>query len=131
MIADDGRAAAAEADLAQARAVAATAEAMIAALNLEPGSLMQIVLSAFDDIADARAGRALCGGARDKGESARRRMKISADASRLRLTLAGRAADQGPEPDAVLAGPVNRHPIGPPSKPPSVDGAESQRPSQG
>jgi len=41
-------------------------------------------------------------GARDKGESARTRMMVSAYAARLRLTLATMAADQGRELDAGL-----------------------------
>ena len=41
-------------------------------------------------------------GARDKGESARTRMMVSAYAARLRLTLATVAADQGRELDAGL-----------------------------
>ena len=41
-------------------------------------------------------------GARDKGESARTRMMVSAYASRLRLTLATAAADHGTELDAAL-----------------------------
>jgi len=41
-------------------------------------------------------------GARGKGESARTRMMVSAYASRLRLTLASRAADNGAELDAAL-----------------------------
>jgi len=41
-------------------------------------------------------------GARDKGESARTRMMVSAYASRLRLTLATAAADHGTEIDAAL-----------------------------
>lgn len=41
-------------------------------------------------------------GARDKGESARTRMMVSAYASRLRLTLATATADHGTELDAAL-----------------------------
>jgi predicted transposase YbfD/YdcC len=41
-------------------------------------------------------------GARDKGESARTRMMVSAYASRLRLTLASVTADRGTELDAAL-----------------------------
>lgn len=41
-------------------------------------------------------------GARDKGESARTRMMVSAYASRLRLTLASATADKGTELDAAL-----------------------------
>lgn len=41
-------------------------------------------------------------GARDKGESARTRMMVSACASRLRLTLASAPADRGAELDAAL-----------------------------
>ena len=41
-------------------------------------------------------------GARDKGESARTRMMVSAYASRLRLTLASATADQGTELEAAL-----------------------------
>jgi predicted transposase YbfD/YdcC len=49
---------------------------------------------------------AACGkslrGARDKGESARTRMMVSAYASRLRLTLASATADKGTELEAAL-----------------------------
>jgi len=41
-------------------------------------------------------------GARDKGESARTRMMVSAYASRLRLTLASATADKGTELEAAL-----------------------------
>ena len=41
-------------------------------------------------------------GARDKGESARTRMMVSAYASRLRLTLASATADKGAELEAAL-----------------------------
>jgi hypothetical protein len=41
-------------------------------------------------------------GAGDKGEGARTRMRVSADASRLRLTRATAAADHGTELEATL-----------------------------
>ena len=63
--------------------------------------LAQITVPVGDgDVIDID-GKALRG-ARDKGESARTRMKVSAFAARLRLTLATTAADLGGELEAAL-----------------------------
>ena len=63
--------------------------------------LAQIAVLLGDGDVIAIDGKALRG-ARDKGQNALTRMMVSADAARLRLTLATVAADPGGEPEAAL-----------------------------